>query len=93
MAACLVYILYCAIIARYDWTLVIALWVIVFEGIVLLLNHGRCPMTSLAKKYGVERGAVTDIFLPEWCARHTFRISIFIFTAELIWLAVGYFTH
>jgi hypothetical protein len=92
MVACLVYILYCAVARRYDWTLLIALGAILIEGMALLLNRFRCPMTSLAERCGAERGTATDLFLPEWCSRHTFKVSTVIFIIELIWLAVGYFS-
>ena len=92
MVACLAYILYCAIVRRYDWTLLFALAAICVEGLVLLLNSGKCPFTGLARKYGDPNGTVTDLFLPEWCARHTFRVSSVIVVIELIWLAWGYFT-
>lgn len=92
MVACLCYIFYCALTGRYDWTLLIALIAICVEGLVLLLNRGRCPFTPLAEKYGAAHGAVTDLFLPMWCARHTFSISTTVFIIELVWLAIGYFT-
>jgi hypothetical protein len=93
MVACLIYILYCAIARRYDWTLLVALGAILFEGLVLLINRGTCPFTPLAEKYGAARGSVTDLFLPEWLSRHTFRISTIVFIIELIWVAIGYFTR
>ena len=93
MVACLVYIFYCAVARRYDWTLLIALAGIVLEGVTLIINKGTCPFTPLAEKYGAEHGAVTDLFLPNWCARHTFKISTVVFIIELIWLAAGYFTR
>jgi hypothetical protein len=92
MVACLVYILYCAIAGRYDWTLLAALVAISVEGLALLLNRGRCPLTSLAEKYGAVNGAVTDIFLPDWLTRHTFKIATILVVIELIWLGRGYFT-
>jgi hypothetical protein len=91
MVACLAYILYCAITGRYDWTLLIALTAIAGEGLVLLVNHGQCPFTGLARKYGDPNGSVTDLFLPMWCARHTFKISMVVVIIEVIWLAWGYF--
>jgi hypothetical protein len=92
MVACLFYVLYCAIFRRYDWTLLIALVAIFIEGLALLLNRWRCPLTTLAEKYGAANGAVTGIFLPDWLTRHTFKISMVIVTIELIWLALGYFS-
>lgn len=93
MVACLCYILYCAVTGRYDWTLLIVLIAICIEGLVLLLNKGTCPFTPLAEKYGAANGAVTDLFLPTWCSRHTFKISTIVVIIELIWLAIGYFTE
>ena len=92
MVACLLYILYCAITRRYDWTLLIALIAVFLEGLALLLNRWRCPLTTLAEKYGAANGAVTDIFLPGWLTRHTFKISTIVVIIELIWLAWGYFS-
>ena len=64
MAFCLFYILYCAITDKYDWTLLIAMVIIILEGLSLVFNRRRCPLTTLAEKYGAEKGSVTDIFLP-----------------------------
>jgi len=93
MVACLGYILYCAAARRYDWTLLVALAAIFIEGLALLLNRGRCPLTTLAERWGAASGTVTDIFLPEWLTRHTFKISTVIVVIELVWLAWGYFTR
>jgi len=93
MIACLGYIFYCAIAKRYDWTLLLALFAIVVEGAVLVFNRCNCPMTALAEKYSAEKGSVTDLFLPDWCARHSFRITTVIFIIEVIWLAIGYFSR
>jgi hypothetical protein len=93
MLACLAYILYCAIVQRFDWTLLVALGFIVLEGITLLINKGTCPFTPLAEKYGAFRGSVTDLFFPMWCAKHTFKVCTTLFIIELVWLAIGYFTR
>ena len=90
MIFCLFYILYCAIISKYDWTLLVALAIIILEGLSLAFNHWRCPLTTLAEKYGAENGAVTDIFLPTWCARNVFKFSFALFAIEVIWLSIGY---
>jgi hypothetical protein len=87
---CVFYLLYCAIARRYDWTLLATLGVILIEGIALLLNHWECPLTSLAKKHGAANGSVTDIFLPMWIARHTFKVSTVILAIEFILLGWGY---
>jgi hypothetical protein len=93
MVACLLYILYCCVARRYDWTLLIAVGFILVEGLVLLINRFRCPLTTLAERWGADHGAVTDIFLPAWLARNTFKLSTVLFIIELVWLAVGYLTR
>ena len=93
MVSCLVYIFYCAVARRYDWTLLAALGAIFLEGLALMFNGWECPFTTLAKKLGDEKGSVTDMFLPDWSARHTFRISMFVLAIELVLLAWGYFTR
>ncbi|OGO22140.1 MAG: hypothetical protein A2144_00950 [Chloroflexi bacterium RBG_16_50_9] len=93
MSICLLYILYCAIARVYDWTLLTALGFIFIEGLALLLNHWRCPLTTLAEKHGAAHGAVTDLFLPAWLARHTFKVSTIILILEIIWLGIGYFSQ
>lgn len=60
------------------------------EGIILLVNHGRCPFTTLAEKYGAKNGAVTDLFLPGWLARNTFNIFTTLFICELLVLGFRY---
>ena len=91
MSACLVYILYCGITKTYNWALPLAISAVLINGLALLLNHGRCPLTTLAEKQGAEKGSVTDIFLPVWIARNVFRVSTVLFTAELVLLGIGFF--
>ena len=86
------YILYSGITKTFNWVLLIALIAIVVEGLALLLNKGRCPLTTFAEKHGAEKGTVTDIFLPDLISRNVFRISIVLFSAALILLAFRYFT-
>ena len=92
ISACLVYVLYCGITRTYDWTLLLALGAILTNGLALLLNRMRCPLTTLARRYGDENGAVSDIFLPRWFAGNLFRVASVSFSAELIVLGVRYFT-
>ncbi len=88
---CLFYVLYCAITRTYDWTLLAAICVILIDGLAIVLNRGRCPLTTLAEKYGAEDGAVTNIFLPKWCARYVFKFFTVFFVFELVWLGIVYF--
>jgi len=91
MAACLLYVLYCGITKTYNWILYLTIGAIFVEGLALLLNRGRCPLTTLAEKHGAEKGSVTDMFCPKWFVPHVFRVSTVLFTAELALLGFGYF--
>jgi hypothetical protein len=92
MWGCLIYILYAALARAFNLVLLLALAAIFLEGIALILNKGRCPLTTLAEKWGAEKGSVTDIFLPPIIARNAFRVSAVIFIIELVFLANRYFT-
>jgi len=92
ISACLIYVLYCGITKTYNLMLVLAISAIIFEGVALLLNQGRCPLTTFTERQGAEKGSVTDIFLPAWMARNTFRISTVLFTTGIVLLAFRYFT-
>ncbi len=92
MLACLVYILYCGVTGTFNLFLLVALIAVLTEGVVLILNRWRCPLTALAEKLGAEKGSVTaDMFLPAVVARNTFRVSTILFVAELALLSVRYF--
>ena len=91
MSACLLYVLYAGITRTYNWALLVAISAIFIDGLVLILNHGRCPFTTLAEGLGAEKGSVTDIFLPHWMARHVFKFFTVVFAAELLLLGFGYF--
>ena len=91
MTICLFYILYCAVTRTYDWTLLTAIGLLAINGMSILFNHFECPLTTLAKKYGDKKGTVTDIILPDWCARNVFKFFIVVAIIEVIWLSFGYF--
>ena len=92
MAVCLLYVLYCGITRTYNWILILAISAILIEGLALILNHWRCPLTTLANKLGAEKGSVTDTFLPSCITRNVFNISIVVFAISLVLLGLGYFT-
>ena len=90
-AACLVYLLLAGITKTFNILVLIAIVSILVNGLLLLINNGRCPFTTLAENQGAEKGSVTDIFLPDYIARNIFRGSFPIFIVELILLAVRFF--
>ncbi len=91
MLACLLYILYAGVTRTFNRVLLLAIAAIFIEGAALILNKWRCPLTTLAEKYGAEKGSVADIFLPAIIARNAFKWSTVLFTAELILLGIRYF--
>jgi hypothetical protein len=58
------------------------------EGIVLLLNRGRCPLTSMAERLGASSGQITDLFLPKWFADQIFKVYGVVFVASLALLLI-----
>jgi len=91
--SCLSYLLYAGITGTFNIFVLIAIASILFNGLLLLLNNGWCPFTTLAEKQGAEKGTVTDMFLPEYIARNVFRVSLPLFIGELVLLAVRFFTR
>ena len=90
MSFCVIYIFYCGITETYNWILFLAIGFILIEGLVLILNNWQCPLTNLAKKYGDEKGRVTDMFFPQWFVPHVFQTYTALFVIGLVLLAVNY---
>jgi hypothetical protein len=82
LSACILYILYCGIANRYSRKTTAAIVLIVFEGIVLVLNGWQCPLTSLAQSLGAAQPDVASLFLPRWLADHIFGICTPLFLAS-----------
>jgi hypothetical protein len=91
MCISLVYAFYAAVVARYDGWLVAAMVMVFIDGLSIVLNKGRCPLTTLAEHYGAADGAVTHLVMPRWAARYVFKFFGVVFVIEAVWLAVGYF--
>ncbi len=91
MSSALVYILYSGITRTYNWILFSAIAAILVEGMVLIFNHFQCPFTDLARRYGDEKGLITDMFYPKWFVPHVFRVSTVLFVIGLVLLGFRYF--
>ena len=65
------------------WTWV-AIGLVCLEGLILLLNDGKCPMTDMAAEYAESPAHNFDIYLPEWLAKHNVVIFTTIFVAGLV---------
>lgn len=61
---------------------------VALEGVVLALNHGRCPITGVAARYTTDRQDNFDIYLPLWLARHNKTIFGALYLAGLVFGAV-----
>jgi hypothetical protein len=77
----------------------VAAWlaaVVAAEIVVLSLNGGRCPLTSVAARYTDDRRENFDIYLPVWLARHNKLIFGMLYLAGVAFalsrrsLAAGY---
>lgn len=66
---------------HFAWVIAVNAAVLV-EGLVLLGNRGRCPLTDVAARHTDERADNFDIYLPVWLARH----NKVIFT---VWVIAG----
>lgn len=73
MAAATIYVLFAGISGRRGAVVWTAVGLVAFEGIVFFGNGMRCPLTTLALKYGDPIGHVGDTLFPEACTRYTFR--------------------
>lgn len=84
MAAAILALPWAGWIGQYRWALGLTV-LILGECLVLVLNHGRCPLTDMAARHTSDRADNFDIYLPLWLARNNKRIFGFLFVAgELI---------
>ena len=58
------------------------------EGVVLLLNRWRCPLTGVAAQYTGDRRDNFDIYLPEWLARHNKSIFTTLYVAGMLFALI-----
>lgn len=66
----------------------IALGLLAVETVVFVGNGFTCPLTTLAVRYGAEKGHAFDTFLPECVTRYTFRFFGSLTGVGLVLLAV-----
>ena len=58
--------------------------IVAVEIVVLMLNHWRCPLTSVAARYTSDRRDNFDIYLPEWLARYNKHVFGVIYVAGVL---------
>jgi hypothetical protein len=88
MTGALVVFLYEVIIDRITVLTWIALVLFMIEGVVLIFNGWKCPLTGYAEQLGSTHGSVTDIFLPKWFADRVFIIYGVLWAGALLLLAI-----
>jgi len=67
------YILYAGLVEKYDPVLWISLGVVGIEGIVFLASGMKCPLTTIAQRYGDPRGYVGDLIFSQKTSNLLFR--------------------
>jgi hypothetical protein len=83
---------------HFGWAAVAA-GLVALEGVVLLVNGWRCPLTDLAARYAPddepadERSINFDIYLPAWLARHNKTIFTTIYLAGGLFVLVRWLTR
>ena len=90
MACATLYVFYCGLSGRRDQLLTISAALVALEGLVFLGNGLRCPLTTLAQRYGDPTGHVGDTLFPERCTRYTFRVFGSLYAIGVILIAIGY---
>ena len=84
LSVCTVYAVYSGVADRITpWTWV-AVGLLAVESVVLAASGWTCPLTILAERQGAERGSVTDLFLPKWCADRIFPVCGTLYVVALL---------
>lgn len=90
MAASTFVLLHTGITGHRGPLLWVALGLLGLEAVFFGGSGMRCPLTSVAVKYGAETGHVGDTFLPEVVTRYTFRFFGSVMAIGLVLLALRF---
>lgn len=88
LAASCFFILYSGIASYKGTYLYFSLVLVALEALVFFGFGMKCPLTSLAKKYGAKKGYAFDTFLPEKMTRYTFRFFTTVLAIGIILLII-----
>ncbi|MBX7133522.1 MAG: hypothetical protein K1X67_12685 [Fimbriimonadaceae bacterium] len=88
MAGAVIYLLYSGIADRIGLGTYVALALVLSECIVFVGNGMKCPLTTMAKEHGAEKGYVFDAFIPESLTRYTVPTFGSLFAIALLVLLV-----
>ena len=78
------YILFAGIFNRIDGFLWITIGLVILEGIILIVNRWKCPLTVIAYKYSNDHEIGFDIFLPRIIAKYNKTFFAIVFTLEIL---------
>lgn len=78
------YILYAGVWGELDSRLLVAVGLVVLEGIVLISFGWKCPLTIIGYRYSEEHEPGFDIFLPRWLAKNNKMIFSVVFAVEMV---------
>ena len=78
------YIVYAGIANKINLAVWIAIFLVVVEGIVLMLFKGKCPLTILGYRYTEDCPVGFDIYLPGWLAKYNKLIFTSIYAIGVI---------
>jgi hypothetical protein len=92
LSAGLAVLLYEVIVDKITILTWIAVALLLIEGVILIANGWKCPLTSYAERLGSTHGRVTDIFLPKWVADRAFQVYGALFAVGLLLLAIRMLT-
>jgi uncharacterized membrane protein len=67
---------------------VLLIGIVLIEILVIALNRGSCPLTSVAARYTSDRADNFDIFLPIWLARYNKAIFGSLFLGALVYTLI-----
>lgn len=59
--------------------------VVTVEVMVIIFNHGRCPLTDVAARHTADRRDNFDIYLPVWLAKYNKLIFGTLYFAGVIY--------
>ncbi len=88
MSGALAVLLYEVVVDKITILTWIAVALFLIEGIVLIVNGWKCPLTNYTERLGSTHGQVTDIFLPKWFADRVFQIYGVLWAVALLLLVI-----
>jgi hypothetical protein len=88
MAASTFVLVFAGITGARGWWLWTAMGLLAIEVVVFVGSGMKCPLTTMAVRYGAEKGYAFDTFLPERVTRHTFQFFTTVMVVGLALLAL-----